>query len=103
MVAIQVKIGQKNSQHPEVNKVLRTDGEFKRPVTGKELIGFHIHDGEVGGKPPCAGFTNFGPIIYFLYTTNYWDKKKTEKAFPLPPDDVTPMSSYVLHLSQGRI
>ena len=71
--------------------------------TGKELIGFHIHDGEVGGKPPCAGFTNFGPIIYFLYTTNYWDKKKTEKAFPLPPDDVTPMSSYVLHLSQGRI
>jgi hypothetical protein len=31
MVAIQVKIGQKNSQHPEVNKVLGTDGEFKRP------------------------------------------------------------------------
>jgi len=30
MVAIKVKIGQKNSQHPEVNKVLGTDGEFKR-------------------------------------------------------------------------
>jgi len=71
--------------------------------TGRELIGFHIHDGEVGGKSPCAGFTNFGPIIYFLYTTKYWDKKKTEKAFPLPPNDVTPMSSYVLHLSQGKI
>ena len=27
--------------------------------TGKELIGFHIHDGEMVTKKPYAGFTNF--------------------------------------------
>lgn len=64
--------------------------------TGRELIGFHIHDGEISTKGPYAGFTNFGPIIYFLYTTEYWNKKKEEKAFPLPSDDVTPMTNFVL-------
>ena len=65
--------------------------------TGKELIGFHIHDGEMMTKKPCAGFTNFGPIVFFLYTTAYWNKKKEESAFPLPSNDVTPMSNFTLH------
>ena len=65
--------------------------------TGRELIGFHIHDGEVITKKPYAGFTNFGPIVVFLYTTAYWNKKKEESAFPLPPDDVTPMTNFTLH------
>lgn len=65
--------------------------------TGKELIGFHIHDGEMVTKKPYTGFTNFGPIVVFLYTTNYWDKKKLESAFPLPLNDVTPMTNYTLH------
>ena len=69
--------------------------------TGRELIGFHIHDGEIAtGKsiePNCAGFTNFGPIVVFLYTTAYWNKKKEESAFPLPLDDVTPMTNFTLH------
>ena len=64
--------------------------------TGKDLIGFHIHDGEIASKGPYAGFTNFGPIVYFLYTTEYWNKKKDEKSFPLPSDDVTPMTNFVL-------
>ena len=65
--------------------------------TGRELIGFHIHDGEIVTKKPYAGFTNFGPIIFFLYTTAYWNKKKEESAFPLPSDDVTPMTNFTLH------
>ena len=65
--------------------------------TGKELIGFHIHDGEMVTKKPYAGFTNFGPIVFFLYTTAYWNKKKEESAFPLPSNDVTPMSNFTLH------
>ncbi len=65
--------------------------------TGRDLIGFHIHDGELIGKKPYAGFTNFGPIVVFLYTTAYWNKKKKESAFPLPSDDVTPMTNYTLH------
>ena len=64
--------------------------------TGRKLIGFHIHDGEVAGKGPYAGFTNFGPIIYFLRTTSYWNKKKKESAFPLPQDDVTPITNFTL-------
>ena len=35
--------------------------------TGRDLIGFHIHDGELVPKGNNAGFTNFGPIIYFLF------------------------------------
>lgn len=65
--------------------------------TGKELIGFHIHDGEMATKKPCNGFTNFGPIVVFLYTTAYWNVKKEESAFPLPSDDVTPMTNFTLH------
>ena len=65
--------------------------------TGKDLIGFHIHDGEMITKKPYAGFTNFGPIVVFLYTTLYWNKKKEESAFPLPSDDVTPMTNFTLH------
>jgi hypothetical protein len=64
--------------------------------TGRELIGFHIHDGELVSKGKDSGFTNFGPIVYFLYTTAYWNKKKEEKAFPLPPNDVTPMTDFTL-------
>ena len=64
--------------------------------TGRELIGFHIHDGELITKGKTAGFTNFGPIVFFLYTTEYWNKKKEETAFPLPPDDVTPMTDFTL-------
>jgi len=65
--------------------------------TGRELIGFHIHDGEMITKKPYTGFTNFGPIVVFLYTTAYWDKKKKESAFPLPSNDVTPMTNFTLH------
>ena len=65
--------------------------------TGKELIGFHVHDGEIATKKPYAGFTNFGPIVIFFYTTAYWDKKKQESAFPLPSNDVTPMTNFTLH------
>ena len=64
--------------------------------TGRDLIGFHIHDGEMVTKKPYLGFTNFGPIVVFLYTTKYWDKKKKESAFPLPPNDVTPMTDFTL-------
>ena len=64
--------------------------------TGRDLIGFHIHDGELVSKGKNMGFTNFGPIVYFLYTTKYWNKKKEERAFPLPPDDVTPMTYFTL-------
>ena len=64
--------------------------------TDKELIGFHIHDGQLKD----GGFTNFGPISYFLYTTKYWiDNAKSlskEKAFPLPIEDATPADSYPL-------
>ena len=65
--------------------------------TGKELIGFHIHDGDMATKKPYTGFTNFGPIVVFLYTTAYWNKKKEESAFPLPSNDVTPMTNFTLH------
>ena len=64
--------------------------------TGKPLIGLHIHDGELAGKGPCAGFTNFGPIVYFIRTTAYWNKKKNETAFPLPVNDVTPATNFTL-------
>ena len=64
--------------------------------TGRELIGFHIHDGELITKGKTAGFTNFGPIVFFLYTTEYWNKKKEETAFPLPSNDVTPMTNFTL-------
>jgi len=64
--------------------------------TGRDLVGFHIHDGEIVSKGKNAGFTNFGPIVYFLYTTEYWNKKKEESAFPLPSDDVTPMTNFTL-------
>ena len=65
--------------------------------TGRALIGFHIHDGEMATKKPYTGFTNFGPIVVFLYTTVYWNKKKEESAFPLPANDVTPMTNFTLH------
>ena len=65
--------------------------------TGRDLIGFHIHDGEMATKKPYTGFTNFGPIVVFLYTTEYWNKKKEESAFPLPLNDVTPMTNFTLH------
>ena len=65
--------------------------------TGRDLIGFHIHDGEIATKKPYTGFTNFGPIVVFLYTTAYWNKKKEESAFPLPSNDVTPMTNFTLH------
>jgi hypothetical protein len=64
--------------------------------TGKRLIGLHIHEGELADKGPYAGFTNFGPILYFIRTTAYWNKKKSEKAFPLPEDDVTPITDFTL-------
>ena len=60
------------------------------------LIGLHIHDGEILNSGAGAGFTNFGPIVYFLRTTPYWNRKKKEKAFPLPIDDVTPVTDYTL-------
>ena len=64
--------------------------------TGKRLIGLHIHEGEVAKKGQYAGFTNFGPIVYFIRTTAYWNKKKKESAFPLPEDDVTPITNFTL-------
>jgi len=64
--------------------------------TGKKLIGFHVHDGEVVGAGPDQGFTNFGPIVYFLRTTPYWVQKKKENPFPLAEDDVIPRTAFTL-------
>ena len=64
--------------------------------TGQKLIGFHVHDGEIVDSGLNQGFTNFGPIVYFLRTTPYWIRKKKEDPFPLAKDDVIPRSAFTL-------
>ena len=36
-------------------------------------------------------------IILLNSENAYWNKKKQESAFPLPPNDVTPMTNFSLH------
>ena len=70
--------------------------------TGKGLIGFHIHNGLQARSGRFKGFTNFGPIVYFLRTTPYWLRKKKEDSFPLPPDDATPLTMFTLHKNKVK-
>ena len=85
--------------------------------TGRDLVGFHVHDGEVvpasaqckvGDKATAyPGFTRFGPICYFIHTTDYWAKNAVilsgtkgadgKSVFPLPLPDATPNSDFPLH------
>jgi hypothetical protein len=72
--------------------------------TGRELIGFHIHDGELSRAKGAVGFTNFGPIAYFMKTTQYWIDRATELSkegkFPLPLSDAISRSDFPLHTSR---
>ena len=80
--------------------------------TGRDLVGFHVHDGAVvpgdvkctkdGKKADYGGFTRFGPICFFIHTTHYWAKNIKELTdsgpdiFPLPLEDATPDNSFPL-------
>lgn len=59
--------------------------------TCRDIIGFHVHDGELSNTKSTQGFTHFGPIVYFIKTTEYWIRKATELSkagkFPLPLGD----------------
>jgi len=64
--------------------------------TGLPVRGFHVHDGEVvpGGK--YKGFTNFGPIVFFLKTSDYWARRAAELSdFPLPLPVALPNTDYL--------
>ena len=69
--------------------------------TGRELIGFHVHDGELSKTKETMGFTNFGPIAYFIHTTPYWVQNATklsqEDKFPLPLADATSQTKFPFH------
>tara|TARA_B100001093_G_C26575716_1_gene904923 strand:+ start:152 stop:751 length:600 start_codon:yes stop_codon:yes gene_type:complete len=54
--------------------------------TGLALQGFHVHDGASKN-----GATSFGPISLFLYTTKYWQDKKSTNPSPLPPGNISPV------------
>ena len=53
--------------------------------TGLVLQGFHVHDGV-----DKNGATTFGPISLFLYTTKYWQDKKSSNPAPLPAGNTSP-------------
>ncbi len=74
-----------DKQTIEVNLIVKNN-------TGLEMKGFHIHDGVNKN-----GLTGFGPISYFLYTTEDWLKNFNnskssinyiKKYLPLPPDNI---------------
>ena len=58
------------------------------------LRGFHIHDGR-----EHKGLTGFGPISYFLYNTEYWNRQKSLFPQPLPLGNVIPQTDFVLRVS----
>jgi hypothetical protein len=67
-------------------------------MTGRELVGFHVHDGELSNVKKAMGFTMFGPIAYFIHTTPYWVENATklsrEGKFPLPLSDATSKTEF---------
>ena len=69
--------------------------------TGRQLIGFHVHDGELSKDKKTMGFTNFGPIAYFIHTTKYWVDNATKLSqqgkFPLPLSDATSRTGFPFH------
>lgn len=90
-----------NNQTIEVNLILKNN-------TGLEMKGFHIHDGVNKN-----GLTGFGPISYFLYTTEDWIKNFNysqnsvnyiKKYLPLPPDNIIQKEpDYLLKQSKKSI
>ena len=78
--------------------------------TGHDLIGFHVHDGETvptgatctdnNKKVSYSGYTNFGPIAYFIHTTDYWINNATKLSkqgtFPLPLKDAIAQTKFPL-------
>lgn len=78
--------------------------------TGRDLIGFHVHDGETvptgvactdnNKKVSYSGYTNFGPIAYFIHTTDYWitnaTKLSNQGTFPLPIKDALALTKFPL-------
>lgn len=90
-----------NNQEIEVNLTVKNN-------TGLEMKGFHIHDGQ-----NHQGLTSFGPISYFLYTTDEWcklynsSKKSVEfikKNCLLPPNNIIQKNpSFLLNYSKKSI